>query len=127
MDFMDISSLGVAYRYIVKIEQKFNPKNKWEFRYENPQQPNYEKDIPNKQSPENQPKPQEKQGHRKTKKDNKKWCDFHKSPWHNTDECHSKKSLVTKIKEKKLNPDLESDSENNGKIQIIDAYPLLLS
>jgi hypothetical protein len=54
------------------------------------QQPKYEKDDPNKQSPENQSKPQEKKGHGKTKKDTEKWCDFHKIPWHNTDECRSK-------------------------------------
>jgi hypothetical protein len=29
MDFLDISSLGVAYRYVVKIEQKFKHQNKW--------------------------------------------------------------------------------------------------
>jgi hypothetical protein len=57
MDFLDISSLGVAYRYVVKIEQKFKHQNKWEFRYANPQQPKYDKDDPNKQSPKNQPKP----------------------------------------------------------------------
>jgi hypothetical protein len=28
MDFLDISSLGVAYRYVVKIEQKFRHQNK---------------------------------------------------------------------------------------------------
>jgi hypothetical protein len=48
MDFLDISSLGVAYRYVVKIEQKFRHQNKWEFISANPQQPKYEKDIPNK-------------------------------------------------------------------------------
>ena len=31
MDFLDISSLGAAYRYAVKIEQKFKHQNKWEF------------------------------------------------------------------------------------------------
>jgi hypothetical protein len=31
MDFLNISSLGVAYRYVVKIEQKFRHQNKWEF------------------------------------------------------------------------------------------------
>jgi len=87
MDFLDISSLSVAYRYVVKIEKKFRHQNKQEFGYVNPQQPKYEKDDPNKQLPENYSKPQEKKGHRKTKKDTGKWCNFYKIPWHNTDEC----------------------------------------
>jgi hypothetical protein len=123
MDFLDISSLGAAYRYAVKIEQKFKHQNKREFGSANPQQPKYDKDSPNKQSPENQSKTQEKKGHGKTKKDTRKWCEFHKSPWHNTDECRSKQSLVAEIKDKEPNLDSESDSENNGKRQIIDADP----
>jgi hypothetical protein len=43
--------------------------------------------------------------------------------WHNTDECRSKLSLVAEIKDKESNPDSESDYENTGKIQIIDAEP----
>ena len=121
MDFLDISSLGAAYRYAVKIEKKFKHQNKWDFGSVNPQQPKCDKDIPNKQSPENQSKTQENKGHEKTKKDTERQCDFHKSLWHNTDECRSKKSLVAEIKGKELNPDLESDSENIGKGQIIDA------
>jgi hypothetical protein len=31
MKFLDISSLGTAYRYVVKIEQKFKQQNKREF------------------------------------------------------------------------------------------------
>ena len=123
MDFLDISSLGAAYRYAVKIEQKFKHQNKWEFRSANPQQPKYDKDEPNKQSPENQSKQQEKKGHGKTKKDTGKWCDFQKIPWHNTDECHSKQSLVDEIKDKELNPDSESNPENNEKRKIIDVDP----
>jgi hypothetical protein len=119
MDFLDISSLDVAYRYAVKIEQKFKHQNKRDFGSANPQQPKYDKDIPNKQSPENQSKPHEKKGHGKTKKDTKKWCDFHKSPWHNTDECLSKQSLVAEIKDKESNPNSEFDYENTGKGQII--------
>jgi hypothetical protein len=122
MDFLDISSLGAAYRYVVKIEQKFKHQNKREFGSANPQQSKYDKDNPNKQSPENQSKPQENKGHGKTK-DTGKWCDFHKIPWHNTDECRSKQSLVAEIKDKEPNPDSESDSENIGKRKIIDADP----
>ena len=44
------------------------------------QQPKYDKNGPNKQSPENHSKPQEKKDHGKTKKDTRKWCDFHKNP-----------------------------------------------
>jgi hypothetical protein len=39
------------------------------------------------------------------------------------DECRSKQSLVAEIKDKEPNPDSESDSENTGKRQIIDADP----
>jgi hypothetical protein len=74
-------------------------------------------------APASKSKTQEKKGHRKTKKDTGKWCDFNKIPWHKTDECHSKQSLVAEIKDKELNHDSESDSENTGKGQIIDAEP----
>jgi hypothetical protein len=90
IDFLYISSLCFSYQYVVKIEQNFKSKNKWEFGSTNLQQPKYDKDGPNKQHPENQSKPQEKKGHGKTKKDTGKWCDFHKIPWHNTDVCRSK-------------------------------------
>jgi len=53
MDFLGISSLGAAFQYVVKIEQKFKHQNKWDFGSVNLQQPKYEKDNPNKQSPEN--------------------------------------------------------------------------
>jgi hypothetical protein len=48
MDFLDIPSLNAAYRYAVKIEQKFKHQNKREFGSANPQQPKYDKDGPNK-------------------------------------------------------------------------------
>jgi hypothetical protein len=50
MDFLDISSLGAAYRYAIKIEQKFKHQNKREFWSANTQQPKYDKDNPNKHS-----------------------------------------------------------------------------
>ena len=119
MDFLEISSLSVAYQYVVKIEHY----KKQEFGSANPQQPKYDKDYPNKQSSKNQSKTQEKKGHGKTKKDTGKWCDFQKIPWHNIDECCSKQSLVAEIKDKESNLDSEYDSENTSKRQIIDAYP----
>jgi hypothetical protein len=60
----------------------------------------YDKDDPNKHPPENQSKPHVKKGHGKTKKDTEKWCDFHKIPWQNTDECRLKQSSVAEIKDK---------------------------
>jgi hypothetical protein len=53
MDFLDISSLGAAYQYGVKIVQKFKDQIKREFASVNPQQPKNEKDDPNKQSTKN--------------------------------------------------------------------------
>jgi len=38
IEFMEISSLGVAYRYVVKIEYKFKQQNKWELGFANLQQ-----------------------------------------------------------------------------------------
>jgi hypothetical protein len=52
-DFLDISSLGAAYRYAVKIEQKFKHQNKRDFGSANPQQQKYDKEDPNNQSLEN--------------------------------------------------------------------------
>jgi hypothetical protein len=56
MDFLNISSLGAAYRYAVKIEQKFRHQNKWEFGSANPQQPKHGKDDPNQQPPTTSPR-----------------------------------------------------------------------
>jgi hypothetical protein len=80
----------------------------------------YDKEVHNILRPKNPSKPHENKSNIKTKKDTVKWCNFHKSLWHNTDECHSKQSLVAEIKEKELKPNLE----NIGKRQIIDADPI---
>jgi hypothetical protein len=81
MYFLDISSLRVAYRYVVKIEHKFKHQNKKEFGSVNPQQPKYGKGIPNphnSQPQENHSKMQENKSSGKIKKDTGKWCDFQK-------------------------------------------------
>jgi hypothetical protein len=66
---------------------------------------------------------QENKCNRKYKKDTGKWCEFHKSPWHSTNECHSIHSLVVNLKDKESNVDLRCDSENNKRRQIIDPEP----
>jgi hypothetical protein len=49
MEFMDNSSLGVAYRYVVKIEQKLKQKTR-QFRPNNPSQQKPGKGGPNPQN-----------------------------------------------------------------------------
>jgi hypothetical protein len=83
MEFVDISSLGAAYRYVVKNEHKFKKQKKREFGSTNPQQPKYGKFSPNSQNnqpQDHQSKPREKKSNGKTKKDTGKWCNFHKIP-----------------------------------------------
>ena len=57
MDFLDISSLGAACRYAIKIKKKFKHQNKQEFESANPQQPKHGKDDPKNQPSENHSKP----------------------------------------------------------------------
>jgi hypothetical protein len=66
---------------------------------------------------------QAKKGNRKSNKDTRKWWEFHNIPWHNTDECCSIQSLVVELKDKESNLDLDPDSKNNKRRQIIDAEP----
>jgi hypothetical protein len=80
MDFLNISSLGATFRYALKIEKKFRHQKKWEFGYENLQQPKHGKDDPNQQPLDNQSKRQNKKGKGNTNNDIGKWCDFHKIP-----------------------------------------------
>jgi hypothetical protein len=57
------------------------------------------------------------------KKDMRKWCEYHKIPWHNTEECRSKKSLMVELKafESEVDSDFESNLE--GWKRIIDVEP----
>jgi hypothetical protein len=132
MDFLDISSLGATYRYVVKIEQKFKQQSKQEFGFVNMPQQKHGKGKPNShnkgqskesRSEENHSKPPAKKGDGKFKKDPRKWCEFHKIPWHNTDECRSKQSLVVELEENELEPDLNSDSKHNKGKHIVNAKP----
>jgi hypothetical protein len=57
------------------------------------------------------------------KKDTRKWHDFHKSPWHNTVDCRSNKSLVAEVKSIESYVGFNSESEPEKEIWIIDVEP----
>ena len=57
------------------------------------------------------------------KKDMGKWCEYHKTPWHNTDECCSKHSLMAKMKASDSEADSDSESNPEGGKYIIDVEP----
>jgi hypothetical protein len=118
MEFLDIASLGMTYRYTVKIEQKFKQKRR-DFGSANSSQLKKGKGGPNPHSKgqrkyghsqDNQSKPQHKKGNEKTKKDTRKWCEYHKNPWHNTEECFSKQSLVVELKTSESKDDSNFES-----------------
>ena len=81
MVVLDISSLGFAYRYAIKIEQKFKHMNRRDFGFVNASQQKVGKGNPNVQTkgpikdnqpPKNSSKLQMKKGNGKTKKDTDK-------------------------------------------------------
>jgi hypothetical protein len=88
MEFLDISSLGMAYQYAIKIEQKLKQKTR-QFGSGNPSQHKEGKGSPNMKKKgqrkygkpqDNQSKLQAKKDNGNMKKDTGKWCNFHKSP-----------------------------------------------
>ena len=76
---------------------------------------------------ENFPKPQAKSNTAKPKKEAGKWCEFHKSPTHNTSECRAKQSLVAEIKASESDAYSDTKSEpkkgNDRGKNIIDTKP----
>jgi hypothetical protein len=88
MEFLDISSLGVAYRYAAKIEQKFKQKKR-DFGSANQKhgkgtpKPQNKGPSQGRAAQDNPPKPQAKNNTTKPKKHTGKWCEFHKSSTHN--------------------------------------------
>jgi hypothetical protein len=131
MEFLDISSLSASYRYVVKINLKFKRKKR-EFGSANSSQQKQGKCGPTLQnkgqskdgpSQYNHSKMQTRKGNEKTKKDIGKGCELNKIPWHNTDECHSKQSLVAELKASESNTSSDSESDPDKGKWIIDAEP----
>ena len=60
-------------------------------------------------------------------KDTGKWCEFHNSPTHSTNDCRAKQSLVAELKAPEsdacFDPEPEPDKGDDKGKQIIDAYP----
>ena len=123
MEFLNISSLGMVYRYIVKIEKKFKQKKR-DFGSANLKTKGQSQSGVTQDNPS---KPQEKNNTMKSKKDTGKWCEFNKSPTHNTSECRTKQLLVAELKASELDacsdPESEPDKGNGKGKQIIDAEP----
>jgi hypothetical protein len=131
MGFLDIASLGIAYRYAAKIEPKFKQKRR-DFGSANPSEPMQGKGNPNSHNmgpscdgcPQDNPsKLQHKNGNDKMKKDTRKMCEYHKSPWHKTNKCRSKKSLVVEMKASDSKVDSDFESNPKGGKWIVDVEP----
>ena len=132
MEFLDISSLGAAYQYAIKIKQKLKQKTR-QIGSGNPSQKKQGKGGPNPQNKgqskdgqyqNNQSKPQAKKDTGKTKKDTRKWCNFHKIPWHNIVDCCSKQSLVAEVKSSESDVGSDSEPEPERGRWIIDVEPI---
>jgi hypothetical protein len=52
-----------------------------------------------------------------------KWCEYHKIPWHNIEECRSKNSVMVKLKASDSEADSDSESNPKGGKNIIDVEP----
>jgi hypothetical protein len=57
------------------------------------------------------------------KKDMRKWCEYHKFPWDNTEECCSKQSLMAELKASESEVDSDSESNPEGGKHIINVEP----
>jgi hypothetical protein len=53
----------------------------------------------------------------------RKWCEYRKIPWHNTEECCSKQSLVVEVKSSESEEDYDFESNPKSGKHIIDVEP----
>eukprot|EP00253_Pinus_taeda_P024887 PITA_24887 len=132
IQFLNIPSLSAAYRFAIKVKQKFKQKKR-DFGSVNPKQgkgaprPQNKGQSQGGTSQDNQLKLQAKNNAAKPRKDTRIWCAFHKSSTHNTSECWAKQSLVAELKVSESDACSDSESEPDKGYekwkQIIDADP----
>lgn len=103
MDFLDISSFDVPYRYAIEIKQKFK-QNKRDFGSMNLKEakgtPKQKKNgqIQGGVNRDNPSKTKLNKSTTKTNKDMGNCYQLHKIPTHNTSECPTKQSLIAELK-----------------------------
>jgi len=56
--------------------------------------------------------------------DTRNWCEYHRIPWHNTEECYSKQSLVAELKASNSEASSDSKSNSEGGKRITDVEPI---
>ena len=121
MEFLNFSSIDTVYRYAFKIEQNLKQK-KQDFGSANLKTKGQSQGGVTQDNPS---KPKENNNTMKSKEDTRKWCEFHKSPTHNTSGCRTKQLLVTELKASESdtcsNPEPQPNKGNGKGKQIIDA------
>jgi len=80
MDFLHIETLGTTFKYVVKIEEKFEQKGKKDYFLNNKSKGEGGSKFGGKQTT----KDLSSHTSSTTNKGNKKMCEFHKTPGHNT-------------------------------------------
>ena len=123
MEFLEITSLGTAYRYAAKIEHKFKQKK----RYFGSTNPKPGKGTPKPQNKGNIQSAVTQNTTKNPKKNTRKWFEFHNSPTHSATKCQAKQSLVAELKALESDacsdPEPELDKGDDKGKHIIDVDP----